>query len=297
MAAKRVIVLGARGVFGSLLVRELESKYEVIPAGRGARFQRAFAVACTAGPFQQLDRGLVRAAVESGAHWLDIADDEKWFFDLLDDRELDALARERGVAVIPGLSSLPAISGALVRKLVEDRQSCLSRQAGLPVLQIKLFIGNRNAKGAAAIASAATTDGRVLNTPDRELLRRELGIDAQAVVEFESSLARPMLRLLGRWPRLAATLAKPFRFGTSGGYVEVRAGDRIARIDGDQRLAILPIVFALKGGRLARHPPGVSPGGQLIGCLSPSVFDAEELLAFVRSGKMPDRGGRDARRP
>src|SRR4029079_16947822 len=103
----------------------------------------------------------------------------------------------------------------------------------------------------------------------RELLRRELGIDAHAVVEFESSLARPMLRLLGRWPRLAATLAKPFRFGTRGGYVEVRAGDRVARIDGDQRLAILPIVFALD--RL----------DQLTGCLSPSVFDSEELLAFV----------------
>ena len=270
MAAKRVVVLGARGVFGSLLVRELEGKYDVVPAGRGATFESAFAVACTAGPFQQLDRGLVRAAVEAGAHWLDIADDERWFFDLLDDRSLDQLAREKNVAVIPGLSSLPAVSGALVRRLMGDRQSCLSGQAGLPVLHITLFIGNRNAKGAAAIASAAASGGRVLKSPDRELLRRELGVDAEAHVEFESALALPMLRLLGRWPRFAAKIAKPFRFGTSGGAVEVRAADRVARVtSNDQRIAILPIVFALE--RLE----GLS------GCLTPSVFDAEELLAFV----------------
>jgi len=262
MAAKRVVVLGARGVFGSLLVRELEGKYDVVPAGRGELDPRgAFAVACTAGPFQQLDRAMVRTCVDAGAHWLDIADDEKWFFDLLDDRELDALARERGVAVIPGLSSLPAISGALVRRL-----------GAPPRVEIKLFIGNRNAKGAAAIASAAASGGRVLRTPDRELLRRELGVDAEAVVEFESSLALPMLRLLGRAPRFAAALAKPFRFGSRGGAVEVRAGDRVAKVSGpDQRMAILPIVFALE------HLDGLQ------GCLTPSAFDAEELLTFVSS--------------
>lgn len=260
MAAKRVVVLGAHGVFGSLLARELAPHYVVVAQGRGEFDPRgAFAVACAAGPFQQLDRSMVRRSVEEGAHWLDIADDARWFFDLVDDRELDALARERGVAVLPGLSSLPAVSGALVRRLGAPQR-----------VTITLFIGNRNRKGAAAIASAALSGGRVLDTPDRELLRRELGIEAEAVVEFESAVARPMLRILGRWPRLAATLAKPFHFGTPGGAVEVRAGDRVARItSSDQRLAILPLVFALG------HLEG------LRGCLSPSVFDAEELLAFV----------------
>ena len=277
MAAKRVVVLGARGVFGSLLVREL-SRYEVVAQGRGELDPRgAYAVACTAGPFQTLDRGMVRACVDAGAHWLDIADDERWFFDLLDDPALSALARERNVVVIPGLSSLPAVSGALVRRLVEDRQSCLSGQepgqAGLPVFHITLGIGNRNRKGAAAIASAAMSSGDVLRTPDRELLRRELGIDAEARVQFESSLALPMLRVLGRFPKLAALLARPFRFGTSGGFVEARAGERVAKItSSDQRIAILPLVFALD--RLERVAPGVH---------APSVFDAEELLAFVSS--------------
>lgn len=262
MAAKdRVVVVGARGVFGTHLVRALEDRYEVVPAGRGeVDFRGAFAVACTAGPFQQLDRGLVRMAVECGAHWLDIADDARWFFDIVDDRELDGLARERGVVVMPGLSSLPAISCALVRRVLPASR-----------VDITLFIGNGNRKGAAAIAS-----GSVLETPDRELLRRELGIDATVRTKFELPGAQVLLALLAKLPltargRIARMLARlPLRFGTSGGWVEVRAGERVERVSGGQSIAILPLVYALE--QIATLPRGVH---------SPTVLDGEELLGFV----------------
>ncbi|HUP59954.1 MAG TPA: hypothetical protein VNA69_06005 [Thermoanaerobaculia bacterium] len=52
----------------------------------------------------------------------------------------------------------------------------------------------------------------------------------------------------------------------------MRAGDRVAKIaSADQRLAILPLVFALD--HLERVPPGVH---------APSVFDAEELLVDLQ---------------
>ena len=258
---KRVVVVGARGVFGSLLVRELADTYDVVEAPRGQLdFRNAFAVACTAGPFQLLDRGMVREAVARGAHWLDIADDAQWFFDLVDDAALDALARERGVVVMPGLSTLPAISGALVHHLGSPRQ-----------VSITLYIGNDNAKGAAAIAS-----GAALHTPDRELLRRE-GIDAVVRTRFEMPGVSLAMRALAKFPvpvrmriaRFIARVAKAFRFGSRGGYVEVRSGDRAERVSGaDQRLAILPLVFALE------HLP--EPGVH-----APSVLDPDELLEFV----------------
>lgn len=252
-------------MFGSLLVNELRDAYDVVPATRetldladtGAVHRTArgaYAFACAAGPFQALDRAIVRAVVEAGAHWLDIADDERWFFDLLDDRALDALARERGVCVIPGLSSLPAISGALVRRLRPARAD------------ITLFIGNDNRKGAAAIAS-----GAALRSPDRELLRRELGIDAVARSQFELPGARLAMNALRVLPlrarlRVAKVLCRIVpRFGSEGGYLEVNG----VRIPMTQRTAILPLVFALG------HLEGKS------GCLSPAVFDAEELLAFA----------------
>jgi hypothetical protein len=250
-------------VFGSLLVDELRGAYEVVPTTRETldlsdvdavhRFARgAYAFACAAGPFQALDRAIVRAAVDAGAHWLDIADDERWFFDLLDDRALDALARERGVAVIPGLSSLPAISGALARRVLPAER-----------LTITLFIGNDNRKGAAAIASGAR-----LHSPDRELLRRELGIDAVARARFEMPGARLAMNALRVLPlrarvRVAKLLSRVLpRFGSEGGYIEVN-GVRVAMT---QRTAILPLVYALQ------HLDGKA------GCLSPSVFDPEDLL-------------------
>jgi hypothetical protein len=261
VAAKdRVVVVGARGVFGTHLVRALEDRYEVVAAGRGELdFRGAFAVACTAGPFQQLDRGLVRLAVECGAHWLDIADDARWFFDLVDDRELGAIARERGVVVMPGLSTLPAISCALVRRVLPASHA-----------DITLFIGNGNRKGAAAIAS-----GAVLETPDRELLRRELGLHATVHTKFELPGAQVLLALLARLPlrarvRIARLLARlPLRFGTSGGWVEVRAGERVERVSGGQNIAILPLVYALE--HIATLPRGVH---------APTALDGEELLRF-----------------
>lgn len=275
-----MIVAGAAGVFGKLLVQELAGHYDVLAATRRdfdlddvdsvARAAKgAYAFACTAGPFQRLDRRIVRAVVESGAHWVDIADDPAWFFGLVDDRALDTLAHEKGVAVVPGLSSLPAISCALVRRLHPvDR------------VDITLRINNRNQKGAAAIASSAYSRGSTFDTPDRELLRRELGIDADVRVKFEVPFASAIIRTLRIVPekhrvrvsRVMSALTKPFnRLGTSGGAVEVRDGKNVARVTGrDQRFAILPLVFALE------HLDGLS------GCLSPThAFHPEELLAFV----------------
>jgi hypothetical protein len=269
---KRVVVAGARGVFGSLLVRELAG-YDVVPATRETLDLRdidavhkaatgAFAFACAAGPFQLLDRRIVRAVVDAGAHWLDISDDARWFFDLVDDRELDAAAKARGVVVMPGLSTLPAVSGALVRRM----------QPAGPVA-ITLHIGNGNAKGAAAIAS-----GSALDSPDRELLRRQ-GIEATARARFELPGVSVLMRVLALLPvtarmtaaRLLARVAKPFRFGTQGGFVEVRADGRAERVERtDQKLAILPLVYALEH----LPPPGVH---------MPGVLDAEELLEFVRT--------------
>lgn len=263
---RRVVVAGSRGVFGRHLIEALGSRYDVVATTRDtldlrdvdavARAARgAFAFACTAGPFQQLDRAIVRAVVNEGAHWLDIADDARWFFDLVDDRDLDALARARNVVVMPGLSTLPALSSALLRRI-----------GPVPRATITLYIGNANPKGAAAIASAAH-----LETPDRELFRREFGIEAEVRTRFQMPGVPLMMRALRFLPlaariRLAKLLARLApRIGTSGGYLQVND----TRIAINQNAAVLPLVYALE--HLDRRS----------GCLSPTVLDAEDLLAFV----------------
>lgn len=65
----------------------------------------------TAGPFQGQDYAVARAAISAGANYLDLADGRDFVVGI---SELDAPARERGVLVTSGASSLPALSSAVV---------------------------------------------------------------------------------------------------------------------------------------------------------------------------------------
>jgi hypothetical protein len=257
------------------------------PLTRAAR--GCVAVACAAGPFQELSHELPMAAAEAGAHWVDIGDDVGWVVPILDDTTLDAAAREAGLTVMPGLSTVPAISGALARWGRE-------RMPGAPRARITLFIGNRNAKGAGAIASAMASGfgrptrvdlpfGRRLaylgRSPDTELLRRDLGLDAEFRVVLGWGPAGLFVASVGPlWPRLGprararvagllSSISEPFgRSGSEGGCLQVDLweGERrtsVAALSGDQRLAILPCSMALQrlleGGLRERgviHPVG-----------------------------------------
>jgi len=301
----RVLIAGGSGVFGRLLARELlrTTLVDLILAGRdlaaavaacrelGApdrisamkldlgdpesltRAARAcVAVACAAGPFQELSHELPMAAVQAGVHWVDISDDEGWVVPLLDDTALDTAARDAGSAVIPGLSTVPAISGALARWGRERLQ-------GAERARVTLFIGNRNSKGAGAIASAMSGGfgrptrvdlpfGRRLaylgRSPDAELFRRDLGLDAEFRVVLGWGPAGLFVSGVGPlWSRfgdrarsrvagLLSSISRPFsRFGSEGGclQVELWEGERrlsVAALSGDQRLAILPCAMALE---------------------------------------------------
>jgi saccharopine dehydrogenase-like protein len=321
----RILIAGGSGVFGRLLARELlrTTSVDLILAGRDLATADAacrdlgapdrasamsldlgdpesltqaargcFAVACAAGPFQELSRELPAVAVRAGAHWVDIGDDEGWVVRILDDTSLDATAREAGRAVIPGLSTVPGISGALARWGRE-------RLPGAKRARVTLFIGNRNVKGAGAIASAMSSGfgrptrvdlpfGRRIaylgRSPDSELLRRDLGLDAEFrvvlgwgpaglfIAGFTPLWSRLGDRARSRVAGLLSSISRPFgRFGSKGGclQVELWEGDRrmsIAAVSGDQRLAILPCAMTLQRlleGELRErgviHPAGWLP--------------------------------------
>jgi hypothetical protein len=302
----RVLIVGGSGVFGRLLAHELlrTTSADLILAGRRHRvaveacrelgapdrtsavaldlhdrgsLTRAArgcrAVACAAGPFQDFARDLPMTVVRTGAHWVDISDSDGWVVPILDDPTLDGAARDRDAAVIPGLSTVPALSGVLAR-WGRERLPRAERA------RITLFIGNRNARGAGAIASAMTNGfrrpmrvdlpfGRRIaylgRSPDAELLRRDLGLDAEFRAVLEWAPAGLFVFGAGRfWPRLGprarsrlaralSSISRPFgRFGSKGGCVQVDLwdGDRrmtVAAVSDDQRLGILPCAMALQG--------------------------------------------------
>jgi saccharopine dehydrogenase-like NADP-dependent oxidoreductase len=137
----KTVILGGYGHFGRLVARALagEEGIRCVIAGRdeakaqalarelgaeGARIDAddprlaerlvatgAQAVISTAGPFQGQDYRVAKAAIEAGAHYIDIADGRDFVCGI---GALDAEARARDVLAVAGASSVPALSSAVV---------------------------------------------------------------------------------------------------------------------------------------------------------------------------------------
>lgn len=139
----RVLVIGGYGGFGARLARRLAGDgWQVLVGGRNVDKARTFAASLSggegvvfdrngdsaaqlgplradlvidaAGPFQHSDYRLPRACIALGIPYLDLADGRDFVCGIGD---LDMAARMAGVTVISGASSLPALSGAVVRHL------------------------------------------------------------------------------------------------------------------------------------------------------------------------------------
>ncbi len=70
----------------------------------------------TAGPFQGQDYAVARAAISAGANYIDLADGREFVANI---SQLNEIAKEKGVLVTSGASSLPALSSAVVDRYRE----------------------------------------------------------------------------------------------------------------------------------------------------------------------------------
>jgi Domain of unknown function (DUF4166)/Saccharopine dehydrogenase NADP binding domain len=185
---RRALVLGGYGGFGARLSRRLAiAGWQIIIAGRNLnsaeRLARVLpnAVAAiadrngdlgalldahrpqllidAAGPFQGSGYQVAEACLKAGIAYLDLADARDFVSGSL---VLDARARAVGVTVILGASSVPALSGAVVRHLVEgfDRLEGLKRVEGLErVNSIEMAISASNKASAGLSVAAAILGG------------------------------------------------------------------------------------------------------------------------------------------
>jgi saccharopine dehydrogenase-like NADP-dependent oxidoreductase len=82
----------------------------------------------TAGPFQGQDYTVARAAINAGCHYIDLADGRRFVTGI---GVLDAAARERGLTVASGASSVPALSCAVVDRYLPEFQRLESIRIGI----------------------------------------------------------------------------------------------------------------------------------------------------------------------
>ena len=205
MPRQRILLIGAYGQFGRRIAQELaRDDIELVLAGRDVGRARDFAASLhgaaaalrpaaldvespriaqdiaslapdlvihTAGPFQARDYRVAEAAIAAGAHYIDLADGRA-FVGGID--ALDAAARERGVRVVSGASSVPGLSAAVVA-------AHASRFARLDSVDVAISPGNRTERGLATTRAilgyagrpfTALVDGRRRDVHGWQSLRR-----------------------------------------------------------------------------------------------------------------------------
>jgi len=156
MSAKpRVVVLGGTGHFGARICRRLakEPDLELIVTSRSEARAESLAaelqdkpaavsaaavdqdapsladwlgelnptvVIHTAGPYQGQDYRVAQACIDAGCHYVDLADGRDFVAGFY---ALDAAAKDAGVVLVTGASTLPGVSSAVVNQMSDRFQS------------------------------------------------------------------------------------------------------------------------------------------------------------------------------
>ncbi len=182
-----VVVLGGYGHFGGRICRGLArvGGVELVVAGRSTERAKAFVaelrqsnpegtvrsalldhsvpdferdlgalapfiVVHAAGPFQGQDYRVAEACLRHGSHYVDLADGRRFVTDF---SRLDSAARRRGVLLVAGASTLPAVSSAVVEQI----------GAGMAIvgrIETAILPANRTERGRSTIAAVFSYVGK-----------------------------------------------------------------------------------------------------------------------------------------
>lgn len=180
---KRVLIIGGYGNFGCFITKRLakENNIQTIIAGRSLGKAEKLAqevggeaveldihsdfsgtlnainpdiVIHTSGPFQAQGYAVAKACIEHGCHYIDLADGREFVDGIT---ELDKAAKETGVLVISGASSVPCLTSALVDHYRGEFEVLESLDYGITTAQ-------KTARGLATTAAILTYTGKPFPT-------------------------------------------------------------------------------------------------------------------------------------
>ncbi len=162
---KRVLIIGGYGNFGSYIAKSLSENpnIQLLIGGRNlakaeamvislgaknaaeavelnifsdltAKLKRVDAniVIHTSGPFQQQDSFVAKAALEAGAHYIDLADGREFVSNI---SALDSMAKLKKLSVISGASSVPGLSSAIIDAYQHEFETLETVEYGISTAQ------------------------------------------------------------------------------------------------------------------------------------------------------------------
>lgn len=221
MTAERskVLVIGGYGLFGGKIVRALaDEPIDLIVAGRSAdraaafcrslgdptaslqplaidtndhRFHEALSAAApsivihTSGPFQGQNYAVADACIARGAHYLDLADGREFVagFGTL---QRDQRARRQQVVALSGVSSVPALSSAVVAEQTLEFEAIES-------IDSAIYPGNRTERGRATIAAILSYVGAPLAVWQQGAWQLRSGWGDHRVLRLDQPIGRRYL--------------------------------------------------------------------------------------------------------
>ena len=141
---KRLLSAGAVARLESVAMqvkRDLQSTLDAI---------KPWLVIDASGPFQFAGYDVPKAALEAGAHFLDLADAQDYLTGF--DRSLEELARSKGLVALAGASTTPALTTAVVDHLTQDWRR-------IDAIDIAIVPGGSNTVGPAIAAAVLAQAG------------------------------------------------------------------------------------------------------------------------------------------
>jgi NAD(P)-dependent dehydrogenase (short-subunit alcohol dehydrogenase family) len=239
---RRILVLGGYGGFGGrIAVRLAAAGYDVLVAGRSIEKARDFCagkaglsplamdradieqaleehkpalLVDASGPFQAMDYVVPSACIAAGVHYVDIADSRAFVCGI---DVLDTAARNAGVVVLSGASSVPALSGAVIRHLERPMDH-------VHAIDIAISASNKAAAGPAVSAAILGQIGQCFSIWRGQRWGTAYGWQEPRKVDFHCAGAAPIkgrsvalvdVPDLGLWPkRISGQPAVIFRAGT-----------------------------------------------------------------------------------
>lgn len=228
IVVKRVLLIGGYGGFGARLARRLsdtaDADTHIIVAGRDGAKANAFAASLAnasaavvdrngdiaaallqlapslvidaAGPFQASSFAVPQACIAAGIDYLDLADARDFVVGFAD---LDEAAKAKNVALVTGASSVPALSGAVVRALMDGRGG-LAPLTKAEQIDMVISASNKASSGQSVAKAALSYAGQPVWIWRGQQWRTKAGwSDLQRVTFF----APDGTRLDGRWIALA----------------------------------------------------------------------------------------------
>jgi len=181
--------------------------------GRQLATLKAAVVINTCGPFQTSDYGIARTCIDSGVHYIDLADGRDFVIGIT---RLQAEAAARGVAVISGASTVPALTSAVI-------ESFRTQFSEIEALTFGIAPGQKAERGLATTQAILSYVGKKLrpcagaqlrygwqdlyrqsypeigkrwmancDIPDLDLLPKKYGV---ARIRFSAGMENPLLHL------------------------------------------------------------------------------------------------------